>query len=530
MNTFRNYADYEIPLLQVLNDLPGGQGTSRDVRDRFGERFDDCIPDEHRVYLENAREAKWRNIVAWVRSGLIKRGLMDSPAYGIWRITDAGRAYLVQDRPSAQPVDAPIHTAQPPQNAAADAEAHADDASAEDDEDLIKDLAEAEFLPAVRDELESWLSRWGFTPLFDFPQDDILQVRFSAPAVFYYQLHLLASSVEFELYFEDTPRLNDACRQALQSHQYKLNENWEERLVIEKAAGEYTRAFLEKARTPFFLTTLSAQECALTLITLIIQTRRILTAVLDREDSIDAKPRVDELNKAAFIERVRADLDEQIVKSGLHATAKAPWEQLLHVDFLAYSGCHYAVWVHAHTIEVGLHFQSSRKLNHARLERFLPHQEALSKALGEQVRAEKWGENAARVVYELPRPTLSATVATEFAGRLIALIRETLPILREAIAGKAERPRVEARSEPPTRAHAIIDTQIVTIRDFLNGRASRPSDERLCDWVHLCYEFELYREGRDLFALVDPTQVNPWYYERAKRSAKVCAMKVAGHA
>jgi len=68
------------------------------------------------------------------------------------------------------------------------------------------------------------------------------------------------------------------------------------------------------------------------------------------------------------------------------------------------------------------------------------------------------------------------------------------------------------------------------VRDFLNGRSSRPSDERLCDWVNFCYEFGLFREGRDLFRLVDPSQVNLWYYERAKRLAKVCAMKVAGHA
>ena len=58
MNTFRNYADYEIPLLQVLGDLPDGQGASREVRDHFGERFDDRIPDEHRVYLENVHESE----------------------------------------------------------------------------------------------------------------------------------------------------------------------------------------------------------------------------------------------------------------------------------------------------------------------------------------------------------------------------------------------------------------------------------------------------------------------------------------
>ena len=366
MNTFRNYADYEIPLLQVLADFPGGQGTSREVKDRFGERFDERIPDEHRVYLENVREAKWRNMMAWMRNTLINRGLMDSPAYGIWRITDAGRAHVAQAEDSV-----PVWL---------------------DYEDLLKDMMAREAADAISEDQQ------------------------------------------------------------------------------------------------------------------------------------------EELSKLAFIEQVRAVLDGLLISAGLPATLKAPWDQLIQVHFVAFSGCHYEVWVHARTIEVGLHFQTSRKLNYARLEWFHPHREALSTALGEEVRAEKWGENAARVFYELPRPPLSATVAAEFAGRLMTLIQGTLSILREAFPSRAERPRIEAHIETPTRAHIIIDTQIVTVRDFLNGRAGRPSDERLCDWVHLCYEFELYREGRELFALVDPTQVNPWYYERAKRLAKVCAMKVAGHA
>jgi hypothetical protein len=82
----------------------------------------------------------------------------------------------------------------------------------------------------------------------------------------------------------------------------------------------------------------------------------------------------------------------------------------------------------------------------------------------------------------------------------------------------------------PQTSHAALDGQVQGIRAFLAGRAQRPSDERLCDWIHLCYEFELYHEGRDLFPLVDPSQVNPWYYERARRLAKVCAMKAAGQA
>ena len=95
---------------------------------------------------------------------------------------------------------------------------------------------------------------------------------------------------------------------------------------------------------------------------------------------------------------------------------------------------------------------------------------------------------------------------------------------------RTEHPGLAADTNRLTQAHVILDGQFATVQDFLNGRAGRPSDERLCDWVHLCYEFELYCEGRDVFGLIDPSQVNAWYYERAKRLAKVCAMKAAGQA
>ena len=48
----------------------------------------------------------------------------------------------------------------------------------------------------------------------------------------------------------------------------------------------------------------------------------------------------------------------------------------------------------------------------------------------------------------------------------MGLVHGTLPILREAFAGKVERPRIEARIETPTRAHIIIDTQIQPCETF----------------------------------------------------------------
>lgn len=82
----------------------------------------------------------------------------------------------------------------------------------------------------------------------------------------------------------------------------------------------------------------------------------------------------------------------------------------------------------------------------------------------------------------------------------------------------------------PASTHAGLDALVTAIQDFLNGRYERPSDERLCDWVSLCYEFGLFKEGVELFRLVDPAVVNPWYYERTRRLARICNMKTAGQA
>ena len=459
MSLLATYADYEIPLLLVLFELPDGQGSSKDVLHHFWERFRPFIPPEYTVKLKSNNDLKWENVVRWVRNSLVKRGLMDAPAYGIWRITDAGRVHLAQANDSAPPPMAPLR------------------------------------------EQGSILGSDRTHPLLIGGQSITLSAE-----------HVLATARQ-EIARGLPPAARNFHSWVVEVDGQQVGVKWLYGLATGMSHADFK---LSQARRAFEHIGLAVH-------------RFDDAAASEVADAIH-EDQQEELSKLAFIEQVRAVLDGLLISAGLPATLKAPWDQLIQVHFVAFSGCHYEVWVHARTIEVGLHFQTSRKLNYARLEWFHPHREALSTALGEEVRAEKWGENAARVFYELPRPPLSATVAAEFAGRLMTLIQGTLSILREAFPSRAEHPRIEAHIETPTRAHVIIDTQIVTVRDFLNGRAGRPSDERLCDWVHLCYEFELYREGRELFALVDPTQVNPWYYERTKRLAKVCAMKVAGHA
>jgi hypothetical protein len=72
----------------------------------------------------------------------------------------------------------------------------------------------------------------------------------------------------------------------------------------------------------------------------------------------------------------------------------------------------------------------------------------------------------------------------------------------------------------------ILSTRLDSIRQVLSGSATIPSDEMLCEWVHFCYDFELYREGQLLFELVSSEQVNPWYYERTKKLARLCSMRI----
>jgi hypothetical protein len=237
-----------------------------------------------------------------------------------------------------------------------------------------------------------------------------------------------------------------------------------------------------------------------------------------------------ELTKHEFLERARAAV--AVLVSGLEYDVRAlvPDARLLKVTLAPFSGAYYQFWIRPKGHEFGLDFGSSHKLNHERMQAFLPHQEALRSAMGEQVHVGPWGSPWTRVWYELPKAPLTEDLAAAYAGRLQRLIQVTLPILRQVYAIRATPNQPERRLEAPQNAYAVLDAQVTAVRDFLNGRSGRPSDERLCDWVNFCYEFGLFREGRDLFRLIDSSQVNEWYYERASRLARVCAMKVTGQA
>jgi len=54
----------------------------------------------------------------------------------------------------------------------------------------------------------------------------------------------------------------------------------------------------------------------------------------------------------------------------------------------------------------------------------------------------------------------------------------------------------------------------------------QPTDEKLWYWVHLCYIFEMYAEGKELFSLVSENNVSSWYFECTKKIVKACEQKL----
>lgn len=65
------------------------------------------------------------------------------------------------------------------------------------------------------------------------------------------------------------------------------------------------------------------------------------------------------------------------------------------------------------------------------------------------------------------------------------------------------------------------------IQYFLQGRGNyTPQSDEICDWIHLCYALELYREAAALWQYVHLDEVNPWQLDRTRRIVAVCRTRV----
>ncbi len=123
----------------------------------------------------------------------------------------------------------------------------------------------------------------------------------------------------------------------------------------------------------------------------------------------------------------------------------------------------------------------------------------------------------------ISRKEFQSQYARDILGRRLGL-----PVVKEK---RSKRSRSSIVTRPVARDDLerwakLVSSQVAEIRAFLSGRAEhRPSDEKLCDWVQFCYTFGLYTEGCDLFRLIEPSQINDWYYARTRKIADICKLR-----
>jgi len=107
---------------------------------------------------------------------------------------------------------------------------------------------------------------------------------------------------------------------------------------------------------------------------------------------------------------------------------------------------------------------------------------------------------------------------------------KAVPELRGKKKTKKEENSQKTYLDEDKRVHNALTEELLTIRTFLIGKNEQiPSNEKICDWVNLCYSLELFTEGAELFIYVDPIDVNDWYYERTKKMAKLCTLRKSSH-
>lgn len=92
----------EKPLLEIIA-AKGGEVKRADVVQPLAKHFQ--LTDEELRETVKSGDNRWENRIAWTRNNLRKKGELDSPKRGIWRITDKGRRRIHQV--VAEPEDEP---------------------------------------------------------------------------------------------------------------------------------------------------------------------------------------------------------------------------------------------------------------------------------------------------------------------------------------------------------------------------------------------------------------------------------------
>lgn len=457
--------DYGAALLWLMGDLK--QARLSEVIATFQERFGDLIPWEHNT-LNDSGYLKWDNYVRWARQALVSIGLMRSGGRGIWAITPEGEAWLLT---------------------------HPDGGK----EPLMRRLREQRAAQTANTDKAHPSKTYTATlngQTFTFTTSDVLAHIRKALA-------------------EGVPQ---------EARRFK---SWH--IVVDKQ--------------PLALKWVIAQVTGLPQADIRLRmARNILSALGFEPQSIRkaslpiAQPTSSgpvQMSREAFFAAVLEGLQERL-PLGIKHKAGSPDKNFRELT-TPVSRVRYILRLGYDYAEIGLHLIGPEKRNLQLLDQLRLHLDAINAQLEEPARAEPWRQRWARLYILRGAPVLTEDVAQTYAEDWLRFITVTLPLLEDAarslgVRGKTRRATPGDKSEASGRAAEILNQKVATIRAYLSGNpTAAPSDEALCDWVRFCYDFEFFDEGARLFKLVRPNEVNAWLYERAKRFARVCEMRVRDH-
>lgn len=492
----KSRSDYTLALLQLIDGLPNRQGKAREIRALFVERYRDDIPSTGYELLTNG-EPRWDKEIQWCRYECVQKGLMDSPITGIWRITAKGRQYLQDNRAAlSYNRSLPGEAAQGPKTSEAELSKMRPTQEEQKDGAMLQTFGDF-FVPLMKilDGLPNRAGQSGvvlriFEETYRDQIDPELYTKNQSGHI-RWEHNVRWSREKLRLLgFLDAP----------QHGVWRLTEKGHQWLLDHPAA---THLSAEKSKTGGRVKTASSAP--------------------PQKGTGTAKEFL-----AALQEALQVSLKEFL--GSIHYEF-IPRANYLQIRMAGFSGCHYEIVLRRRKHEVALHFESSAERSQARLRGFEPHIESLSQTLKMPIYAGAFQTRGWTQVYIETRPKpLTVAVAKEYAHLVERFVAATFPILKNVYADKkiahaATSNTGKSVSNPPI--YALLDQEVANIRLYLEGRSSLPvSDEKLCDWVYFCYVFGLYSEGRELFSLVNGAEVNPWYFERTKRIAKVCEQKM----
>jgi hypothetical protein len=213
---FEVFGDFIVPLMKILDNLPGRSGKSEDVIKIFEQNHrDDITPEKYTI--NKSGRVRWIHDVRWSRQYLKDLGFIDSPAIGIWRLTDLGHQWLF-GHPDAKhlsdgkiqlkPVNSPPPITQQKELIGL--------------ETITKDEFFNVLISSLQISLQSILSNTTYS--FEL-RSNLFQIRLTAFSGCHYEMWLRRDSHQLAIHFESSEERSQARLQAFEPHVEALSES-----------------------------------------------------------------------------------------------------------------------------------------------------------------------------------------------------------------------------------------------------------------------------------------------------------------